>query len=547
MKSVGLRLFCSLFFFFKISSAFALNGLGLLPIQDGGRVKPFDTFARETLSLTYGKETYSGRPATSVVFSWFLVPDAWDETEFILVRHSGLREALRLDNKKLYYSVSQLMTNDRLGLLIQDLRNKREAQEKLDPFYQAVQTLENQISSFHAVRLGLGLRVLPKSDASAAWSNITELEGEFKDLFRNVTESFIKMAGAEVAKSDIAVARENLDKEVARFIAAVEAQHGDYSHRSKMKAEVLYNELHPFRWSWIFYFLALVFFSFSYFGTGKKWGVIGWSLLGCGALFHVLGFSLRIYILGRPPVSNMFETVVWVAWGSLILATVLYRLTRAKILPVAATMVATLSLILCDVSSIVLDDSLSPLEPVLRDNFWLMTHVIIIVSSYAAFFLAFFIADIIMFYFLRDEKRYAVQIQQGVQAIYRSIQVGVVLLASGVILGGVWADYSWGRFWGWDPKETWAFIALLGYLIVLHGRIIGWLKNFGLTVAAIVSFSLVIMSWYGVNFVLGAGLHTYGFGAGGVEYVAGFVAAHLLFVTYMVTLRQGRLLKETDK
>jgi ABC-type transport system involved in cytochrome c biogenesis permease subunit len=117
------------------------------------------------------------------------------------------------------------------------------------------------------------------------------------------------------------------------------------------------------------------------------------------------------------------------------------------------------------------------------------------------------------------------------------MQIGVVLVAAGTILGGVWADYSWGRFWGWDPKETWAFITLLGYLAVLHGRLAGFIKNFQLAACAIVTFSLVIMAWYGVNFVLGAGLHSYGFGAGGVEYVTGFVVLHLLYVAYVSTVR----------
>jgi ABC-type transport system involved in cytochrome c biogenesis permease subunit len=115
------------------------------------------------------------------------------------------------------------------------------------------------------------------------------------------------------------------------------------------------------------------------------------------------------------------------------------------------------------------------------------------------------------------------------------------MLAAGTILGGIWADYSWGRFWGWDPKETWAFIALMGYIVMLHGRIAGWLRNFGMAAGAVIAFSLVIMAWYGVNFVLGAGLHTYGFGAGGVEYVAAFIAVHFLYVIYVTTLRQSRL------
>jgi cytochrome c biogenesis factor len=108
--------------------------------------------------------------------------------------------------------------------------------------------------------------------------------------------------------------------------------------------------------------------------------------------------------------------------------------------------------------------------------------------------------------------------------------VGTLLLAVGTMLGGVWASYSWGRFWGWDPKETWALIALLGYLAVLHGRFIGWFKDFGMAVGSILGFLGVLMAWYGVNFILGTGLHSYGFGSGGYTYVGGFVAFELLVV-----------------
>ena len=101
--------------------------------------------------------------------------------------------------------------------------------------------------------------------------------------------------------------------------------------------------------------------------------------------------------------------------------------------------------------------------------------------------------------------------------IYRAMQVGVLLVAAGTILGGVWADYSWGRFWGWDPKEVWALITLLVYLIPLHGRFAGWVSTFGLVVASVVCFLSVIMAWYGVNFVLGVGLHSYGFVEGGSQ------------------------------
>ena len=113
---------------------------------------------------------------------------------------------------------------------------------------------------------------------------------------------------------------------------------------------------------------------------------------------------------------------------------------------------------------------------------------------------------------------------------YRAMQVGVWLLAAGTILGGVWADYSWGRFWGWDPKEVWALIALLGYLAVLHAKHGGWVHQFGLAALCAFCFSLVVMAWYGVNFVLGAGLHSYGFGGGGTPFVVSAVCLQAVWV-----------------
>ncbi|WP_406701155.1 cytochrome c biogenesis protein [Singulisphaera sp. Ch08] len=123
--------------------------------------------------------------------------------------------------------------------------------------------------------------------------------------------------------------------------------------------------------------------------------------------------------------------------------------------------------------------------------------------------------------------------------IYRTMQVGVLLIAAGTILGGVWADYSWGRFWGWDPKEVWALITLLVYLIPLHGRFAGWVNTFGLVIASVVCFLSVIMAWYGVNFVLGVGLHSYGFVEGGSQGVVLAVVLGVLSITGAAAWRRA--------
>jgi cytochrome c biogenesis factor len=153
--------------------------------------------------------------------------------------------------------------------------------------------------------------------------------------------------------------------------------------------------------------------------------------------------------------------------------------------------------------------------------------------SYAAFALAMGFGHILLWRYARDPAKARADAPMHFW-LYRVLQLGVLLLAAGTILGGVWANYSWGRFWGWDPKETWALIALLCYITTLHGRLAGWWTQFGLVVASVVCFLAVLMAWYGVNFVLGKGLHSYGFGIGGETYVATFVILDLAFVGFAI-------------
>jgi ABC-type transport system involved in cytochrome c biogenesis permease subunit len=173
---------------------------------------------------------------------------------------------------------------------------------------------------------------------------------------------------------------------------------------------------------------------------------------------------------------------------------------------------------------------------VLRDNMWLTLHVLTITLGYAAFLLAAGLGHVSLALHALAPGRSAL-IRSLSTFLYRSLQAGTLLLAAGTLLGGVWASYSWGRFWGWDPKETWALIALLGYLALLHGRFLGWFRDFGIAVGSILGFLGVLMAWYGVNYVLGTGLHSYGFGTGGLGYALAFVAAELVVIAAAVLRR----------
>ena len=518
-----------------------------LPIQDGGRVKPFDTFARESLQLINGRESFKFRdekiPAYRIVMTWLLIPTEWEAAKIFKLDHRGLKEALDLPGSEKFFSYEEMRANPRVDLVFRELAEMRQNNAKLTPYFQAVQRLESQMFTFHRFKVG-ALPVVPPQEG-ATWLTIAELEGDLQAKFLKLSEGFIKslVPGqlSDGEQADGVTAAEDFEKTFLSFVNAARAQNPSlYPTEREILREVHFNEVHPFQYGWILYLICAIFALVARFVSWKFFYRMAWlsGLLGVG--FHIYGFYLRVMITGRPPVSNMYETVVWVAFGAVLTAMVLEAVRKNRLLLMSGALVGSLCLIISDLAPVILDPSLQPLEPVLRSNMWLLIHVLTITLSYAPLFLAFALGAIGIGFILAGDHENSPRVRSMVQAVYRCMQIGLVLLIAGTILGGVWADYSWGRFWGWDPKETWAFIAIMGYLALLHGRLAGWVKNFGMLAGAIVAFTLIIMAWYGVNFVLGAGLHSYGFGAGGLEWVSGFVGIFLVYTFYGYIVHRGR-------
>ena len=578
--------------------AYAANpseALKYLPVQDAGRIKPYDTFARESLQLVYGSQEYRtpngvNRSAVEIVTTWMLVPEHWDKEKIVQINHLGLKKALNLVDAngqatdERYFTPSDLFSNDRLSLVMQELGSVRQTKKKLNPYEQAVQRLESQLGMYQAIKSGQAIRVVPpkvattdsnapgptpadrredgakaSTDSSSAaakpdikvsapalkesekWYSLADLPEDFRGPFAQITKAFIQVLPAgENLPSDLNERADALKKAVEDFKDKARAQNPSmYPTEVDIKIEVHEQALHPFKITWIFYLLTALLVAVSWQSGSRLLYRLAWVSVAVAFIFHTYGFVLRMYLTGRPPVSNMYESVVWVSWGAMVFALILEATSRKRFVLLAGTVVGTICLIIADMAPTVLDASLQPLEPVLRSNYWLTIHVLTITLSYSAYFLGWGLGNIGLSFVLKGESVTGERVRSIVQSIYRCVQVGVVLLAAGIILGGIWADYSWGRFWGWDPKETWALIALLGYVAVLHGRLVGWIQNFGMMVAAVISFNLVIMAWYGVNYVLGAGLHSYGFGAGGIQYVAGFVIIDLIYVAYVAFVRSS--------
>ncbi len=213
-----------------------------IPIQDSGRVKPFDTFAIETLQLVHGKKSYEGRAAVEVVFTWLLVPDHWMKLPLIEVRHAGLKEALKITSTEKYFSASSLFSNERVPLLFQELSTIRSRQEKLNPYYQAVQRLENQLGLFQAIRTGAALRFVPDPQ-SDKWKAVNELEGAPKDAFARLSKAFVEAIAASDGQPKVT---EELKSSASAFVEVARASAPEhYANMTKIAWEEHLNDFHP--------------------------------------------------------------------------------------------------------------------------------------------------------------------------------------------------------------------------------------------------------------------------------------------------------------
>ncbi len=242
---------------------------------------------------------------------------------------------------------------------------------------------------------------------------------------------------------------------------------------------------------------------------------------------HTLLLALRCYILMRPPVSNMFETVLYVPWVAMLAA--LWMRSSWGLLGATLSSLALLALLkVADVNT-----SMENVQAVLDSQYWLIVHVLMVVGSYGLFILCGLLGHCYLIG-VRIQGHENEHMRHLASYILQAMYIGVALLIPGTILGGVWAAESWGRFWDWDPKESWAFISSCIYLLFIHAFRFGYIQNLGLSIGAIVGLQAIGFTWYGVNYILGTGLHSYGFGSGGELYYYLFLILEGLFLTCLL-------------
>ena len=548
MKKVSCFFLLLFFLFFAgegqavIKKNISVKSMNTLIIQDGGRKKPFDTYARENLvKLTGRSKWYDSEhhkwTALEIMSDFALGTNNWLNEEIIKVSYIPLKERLGLPVDKKFFSHHQIRSNPDVSRKLTELLSINETQSSYDKKLATEgKTLSRQLNQLEFLMTSEAFCWVPV-EGQGHWITVDECVEIYGEKGKSLQSIYANLRNAyQMENNDLFL--NSVGKFHLELLQLLAGSHYPTpkvrSELLKIRLELLYTHLHPFRVAWILFLLSFILLLPTR-KEGRKFGAYGvaMGLFVVAILFQIIGFTLRSFISGRAPVTNMYEVLVFMAFGASFIALIYELIYRQKVFALASSVVAAITLILADNLPAVFDPTIQPLVPVLQSNWWLTVHVITITIGYAAFLQAMGIGHVAMVRYLFYPSDLQ-SIDKLTRFNYRTMQIGVLFLAAGTLLGGLWAEKAWGRFWGWDPKETWALIALLLYLGVLHARYTKWIGGFGLNAASVLAFQGIIMAGYGVNYLLGTGKHSYGFGVGGEVFVGAFVLIELILVALAV-------------
>jgi len=527
------------------------SDFGKLVIQDfRGRMKTVNTYNNEFMRKIYGSESLEGLSANQVVLSITVFPENWKKIPIIKVSSSAVREKLKMNGKFLSYNK---LFNDKGEYILGDMVNSisMKSQNSRDKTDKAIVQLDEKSNILHSFLNGDELNIFPVKNAennkwhapfdAYKFAPTPEDSLFLKHIF---TIYLTELARAKTSGEYIQVNRYyNAMKKYQESVgSAVMLSPG------KIKAELIYNRINIFdrtkNIAGLAGFAMLIFF-FVFVLNGKifkRWLFILFQVITAILLLVVLfGIGLRWYIGGYIPISNSYEVMIFLS-GVVLLA----GLVVGRKQPVVLALSLILSFTFLFVASMNnANPEIGNLVPVLK-SYWLSIHVAVITSSYALFAMVMMMALVNMVLYAVSKPAKLNQIIEKTEQMSAMINVmmiiGLYLMTIGTILGAVWANESWGRYWGWDPKETWALISILIYAFVGHMRLIPSLKNeFWTNMAAFWAFSSILMTFFGVNYFL-SGMHSYsGAGEATVPGWLWIVVTCLLVFTVFSGIRYFRL------
>jgi ABC-type transport system involved in cytochrome c biogenesis permease subunit len=488
---------------------------GKLPVVDGGRIKPLDTVARNSLMQISNRQTFvdaDGHKQPAV--KWLL--DVMTSNRFFH-RSAGLEhKVFRIENDQVLdllglearpgsyrYAVNEF--KDKARQLLDQAALAEEVDKNLRDTYQVkvIQTarqfqLYSSLASFKAPL------VVPPPEGQKEWKTLPEglQEAELTGAGGKGAESFTRILSA-YAENDAAA----FNRALTSYQRHLNEQFPDEA--GKADFEVLFNRFAPFYQCTLLYVAVFLLACFAWLGWTEPLNRAAFWLGVFTLVIHTWALYARMHIQGRPPVTNLYSSAVFIGWGCVVLGLTLEAIYRNGFGNIVAAVTGSLTLLIAHHLARS-GDTLEMMEAVLDTNFWLATHVTCVTLGYTATFFAGFLGMLFIILGVTTPLLDKNGMKALSQMIYGTVCFATLLSFTGTVLGGIWADQSWGRFWGWDPKENGALLIVLWNALILHARWGGLVKQRGMAVLAVVGNMVTGWSWFGTN-QLGVGLHAYGF------------------------------------
>ncbi|VXB02909.1 Cytochrome C biogenesis protein [Flavobacterium sp. 9AF] len=505
---------------YKVSEEHA-EEFGKMVIQDqGGRMKPVNTFSSELLRKVSKSDTYNGMNSDQAFISMTQFPQYWYTVPIIYLKreNDSIRKIAGIDSKVKFASLVDFFDekgNYKLAPYLEDAYKASVANSFQKDFIEA----DKKVNLLYDALSGKILRVFPiPNDKNNKWLSYLEINDSTNtalDSIKNVVPFYLDAVSKASQNNDYKLANSLLIG-----LKNYQSKYGKNVMLSdeKIKIEVLYNKYDIFKRLFYLYMLAGVLmlgFAIYQLFSSAKW--VNYTvkffqqLITFLFILHTLGLIARWYVSGHAPWSNAYESMIYVAWSTMFFGVAFSR--KSKLTIAATAFVTSMLLMVAHLSW--MDPEIGNLQPVLN-SYWLMIHVAVIVASYGPFTLGMILGLVALFLMIFTNKDNAKKTKLAIDELSyineMALTVGLVMLTIGNFLGGQWANESWGRYWGWDPKETWALISIFVYAFVIHARLVPglrgkWFYNF----ASVLAFASIVMTYVGVNFHL-SGLHSYASG-----------------------------------
>ncbi|MCC6129120.1 MAG: cytochrome c biogenesis protein CcsA [Acidobacteria bacterium] len=454
-------------------SAADVETLKRLPVQHDGRVMPLDTLARETVWNVTGSRSWNGQDPAATFIGWLLDPKSASAAPAVKVSKE-LAAAAGLDPAARQASFHQLVSNPTVMRLIESAGAAAQHDQPRLGVLKDAEKLEERLNALYAVLQRDVVRPIPApGDPKARWNLPLEVS----------TPALLALANGPRLPG--------------------------WPTTEKVDREILYNRVNPSKLSWIVLLASLVVAIAAWVKASKAldWASFGLLVLGFGAM--TLGIGMRWAAGERIPAANMYESLLFLGWGVGLFAVIAYLLLRNRTVVLNAAAMSALTMALTDL--LPMDRFIHPIAPVLAGTPWLAIHVPIIMVGYAVLALGVVVAHM-QIGLAAFGKGKGSLVEKLYELLYWYMHVGSIFLLAGILTGSVWAASSWGRYWGWDPKEVWSLVAFLAYMAILHLNVDKVIGTFGAAAISILAFQTILMTYLGVNYVLNAGMHSYGMG-----------------------------------